>query len=261
MSTSKRAPAAVWGWESPEPRASVGSTNAEALHDPRAGRVVVADHQSAGRGRRGRTWSSPPGTGMAISAVLPPLAPEVLGWVPLVAGLAVRAALRENRWSVDTVLKWPNDVLVEAGPRPGKLAGILAQVADVGTVVVGTGLNVDHDVDQLPVPTATSWRLCRGGAPLQQAARDAFLEDYLRHLARLHDELADGRVEGVRAAYRRACGTLGRPVLLHAAAGDGTSGTALDVGPDGALVIEGPTGRSIHHAGDVEHLRPGPHPG
>lgn len=199
---------------------------------------------------------------MAISAVVPPLAPQVLGWVPLVTGLAVRAALRESRWAVDAVLKWPNDVLVEVGPRPGKLAGILAQVADAGTVVVGTGLNVDHDVDHLPVPTATSWRLCRGGAPLQQAARDAFLEDYLRHLARLHDDLAAGGVDGVRQAYRQACSTLGRPVVVHAAAttGGGTSGTALDVAPDGALVVEGPAGRSLHHAGDVEHLRPGPRP-
>lgn len=258
MSASKRAPASWWGWESPETHASVGSTNVEALQDARPGRVVVADHQSAGQGRRGRTWSSPPGTGLAVSVVVPPLPPEVLGWVPLAAGLAVRAALHESRWPVGTTLKWPNDVLVEGGPRPGKLAGILTQVADDGHVVVGTGLNVDHDADQLPVAGATSWRLVRGGAPLQQAAREDFLADYLRHLARLHDQLAAGAVADVRGAYRQACATLGRPVVVHGAGGEATSGTAVDVSAGGALVVEGPTGRSRHHAGDVEHLRPGP---
>ncbi|WP_131103944.1 biotin--[acetyl-CoA-carboxylase] ligase [Ornithinimicrobium sufpigmenti] len=264
MSTSKWAPVPSgppWGWEQPEAHATVGSTNSEALLDPRPGRVVVADHQSAGQGRRGRTWSSPPGTGMAISAVVPPLPASVVGWVPLAAGLAVRAALRTSRWRLDVTLKWPNDVLVETGARPGKLAGILAQVADGGTIVVGTGLNVDHDVDQLPVPTATSWRLCRGGAPLPDGAREAFLHAYLSHLAHLHDELTAGRVDGVREAYRQACGTLGRPVVVHGAAGTGMTGTAVDVAADGALVLQGPGGRSEHHAGDVEHLRPGPHPG
>lgn len=261
MSTSKRAPAPWWGWEPPEVHATIGSTNTEALTDPRPGRVVVADHQSAGQGRRGRTWSSPPGTGMAISAVVPPLPPPAVGWVPLVAGLAVRSALRGSRWRLDVRLKWPNDVIVEGGARPGKLAGILAQVADGGAVVVGTGLNVDHDADQLPVPGATSWRLCRGGAPLPDGAREAFLQDYLRHLAELHDELAAGRLEGVRETYREACGTLGRPVVVHGAEGVATTGTALDVAADGALVLHGPGGRSEHHAGDVEHLRPGPHPG
>lgn len=261
MNMPQRAPEPRWGWKVPERHETIGSTNAEALLDPRVGRVVVAEHQSAGQGRRGRVWSSPPGTGMAVSAVVPPLPPEVLGWVPLVAGLAVRAALRESRWPVDVVLKWPNDVLVEAGPRPGKLAGVLAQVADAtSAVVVGTGVNVDHDVDQLPVPTATSWRLCRGGAPLPDAAREAFLADYLGHLARLHDELALGRAGQVRAAYLRACSTLGHVVTVHGAAGAGTTGTAVEVAADGALVVEGPAGRSVHHAGDVEHLRPGPGP-
>lgn len=270
MSTSKRAPARSvpscpscpsWGWAQPEVHATVGSTNTEALLDPRPGRVVVADHQSAGQGRRGRTWSSPPGTGMAISAVVPAPPAAVVGWVPLAAGLAVRAALRASRWRLDVTLKWPNDVLVEDGPRPGKLAGILAQVTDGGMIVVGTGLNVDHAADQLPVPSATSWRLCRGGAPLPDGAREAFLHDYLSHLAHLHDELAAGRLDAVREAYRQACGTLGRPVVVHGAGDARTTGTALDVTADGALVLAGAEGRSEHHAGDVEHLRPGPHPG
>lgn len=242
-------------WESPERHPSIDSTNLEAARDPRPGRVVVADHQSAGLGRRGRTWSSPPGTGMAISAVVPGLPPGVAGWLPLAAGLAVVRALAGSRWPVDARLKWPNDVLVTAGPRPGKICGVLAQVAGPDVVVVGTGVNVDHADDQLPVPTATSWRLARGGAPLPDEAGEVFLEDYLRHLAELHDALAAGQVGAVRTAYLDRSATLGADVVVHRPDGGTSRGRAVDLAEDGALVLEGPEGRTVHHAGDVEHLR------
>lgn len=264
-----------WRWAAHEHHVSLGSTNTEALADPRPGRVVVADHQSAGQGRLGRSWSSPAGTGMAISAVVPALSPSVVGWLPLVAGLAVVRALAESRWPVEAALKWPNDVLVplreagrqgedaaaqepvltDAGRGWGKIAGILAQVAPAGTVVVGTGLNVDHTPDQLPVPTATSWRVARGGAPLPEGARQAFLESYLDHLARLHDDLAQGRVAAARTAYLDRCLTVGAEVTLHLPDGTTCAGRAVTVDDDGALVLDGPGGRTTHHAGDVRHAR------
>lgn len=262
MTMRKRGHAPAWRWLEPERHPTIGSTNAEALAGPVPGRVVVADHQSAGRGRQGRTWSSPPGVGMAISAVVPVLPTEVLGWVPLAAGLAVQRALARSRWPVRAELKWPNDVLVpegaRPGARPGKICGILAQVADprdAGAIVVGTGINVDHEVDQLPVPTATSWRLARGGAPLPDQAREVFLQDYLHELAQLHDDLAQGRVGAVRAAYREACATLGAQVAVHLPGGGRATGAAVDVDEQGALVVAGATGRAAHAAGDVEHLR------
>jgi BirA family transcriptional regulator, biotin operon repressor / biotin---[acetyl-CoA-carboxylase] ligase len=256
-------------WAAPEWHASIGSTNAEALTDPRPGRVVVADHQSAGIGRRGRRWESPAGTGLAISAVVPAVDQDLMGWVPLAAGLALVEALTGSRWRVDAALKWPNDVLVplrevgaaqapvlEAdGRRWGKVSGILAQVAGDGAIVVGTGVNVDHEPDQLPVPTATSWRLARGGAPLPDAAREALLAAYLERLAAWHEALLQQQGRGVRAAYLRRCLTLGRPVVVHRPDGGTTTGTAVDVDGSGALVLLGPQGRTVHHAGDVEHLR------
>lgn len=257
-------------WAAPERHESVGSTNSVALADPRPGRVVVAEHQTAGIGRRGRRWDSPPGTGMAISAVVPAVPQEVMGWVPLAAGLALVEALADSRWPVDATLKWPNDVLVplrdavgtgqapvlETGGRAwGKVAGVLAQVASTGDVVVGTGVNVDHTLDQLPVPTATSWRLARGGAPLPDGAREALLTAYLEHLATWHDALREGRPGPVRAAYLRSCATLGRSVLVHRPDGGTTRGTAVDVEDSGALLVDGPDGRTLHHAGDVEHAR------
>lgn len=258
-------------WAVPERHETVGSTNVEALAAPRPGRVVVADHQSAGQGRLGRGWQSPPGTGMAISAVVPPVPSAVLGWVPLAAGLALARALGESRWPVTAALKWPNDVLVPVGPahpgvvleadglRWGKVAGVLCQVADTGAVVVGTGVNVDHTVDQLPVPTATSWRLARAPgtpAPLPVEAREDLLTAYLGHLADACEDLLRGDAEAVRAAYLRVCLTVGRPVRLHLPGGDALAGTAVGLGADGALLLDGPAGRTAHPAGDVEHLRP-----
>lgn len=262
MTTMRRARDREWRWEPPEHHATLDSTNTRALQDPRPGRVVVADHQSAGQGRRGRTWSSPPGTGMAITAVVPALPPAVVGWVPLCAGLAVARALAGSRWPVEAVLKWPNDVLLQ-GPRPGKVCGVLAQVAapgaapgtGPGAVVVGAGLNVDHEEDQLPVPTATSWRLARGGAPLPERARTDLLADYLRELAALHDRLADGGVEQVRAAYLRRCSTVGQQVVVHRPGGGRSTGLATGVDEDGALLVRDAGGTAAHHAGDVEHVR------
>ncbi|GAA5160892.1 biotin--[acetyl-CoA-carboxylase] ligase [Ornithinimicrobium tianjinense] len=256
-------------WASPEHHESVGSTNVEALAGPRPGRVVVADHQSAGQGRLGRTWESPPRTGMAISAVVPALPSATLGWLPLAAGLALALALEESRWPVSASLKWPNDVLVplrdggsavlEAdGVRWGKVAGVLCQVATNGSIVVGTGVNVDHTPDQLPVPTATSWRLARAQgtpAPLPAGAREELLTAYLSHLADAHGRLAEGEVAAVRGAYLQRCLTLGRPVRLHLPTGGTLEGTAVDLDADGALVLEDARGRTVHRAGDVEHVR------
>lgn len=258
-------------WEAPEHHASVGSTNAEALADPRPGRVVVAAHQTAGRGRLDRAWVSPPGTGMAISAVVPAVPAAAAGWLPLAAGLALVQALAGSRWPVAAGLKWPNDVLVPLaggsgtavldvdGVRWGKVAGVLCQVAPGGAVVVGTGLNVDHTPDQLPVPTATSWRLSRGGdggPPLPTQAREELLASYLDHLASLHALLARGAPEPVRAAYLQRSLTVGRPVTVERPDGSTARGTAAGVDGDGALVLTGSGGRSSHRAGDVRHATP-----
>lgn len=243
-------------WATPEHHESLGSTNVAALADPRPGRVVVADHQSAGQGRRGRAWSSPPGTCLAVSAVVPAVPAGVSGWLPLAAGVAVVDALDASRWPVHAVLKWPNDVLLEAGPAPGKLCGVLVQVADTGALVVGVGVNVDHDRDQLPVPTATSWRLARGGAPLPEGARDGFLQAYLHRLRELHASLGRGESGPVRTAYLARCATLGRAVVVHRPDGAAVRGEAVGLDEGGALLVREPGGAvGVHHAGDVEHLR------
>ena len=127
-------------WAEPEHHESIGSTNTEAMGDPRPGRVVVADHQSAGRGRLGRSWHSPPGSGMAISAVVPTVPTAVLGWLPLAAGLALAEALaRHGRGEVGPA------AVVDALRDARLLIPLVARLGEEG--VGETGLKVDKSAE------------------------------------------------------------------------------------------------------------------
>lgn len=214
---------------------STTSTNGVVAERARAGEAaglcLVAEHQTAGRGRLDRTWLSPPRAGLTFSVLLRPAMPE-LGWVPLLAGLAVVRALREQA-ELDAVLKWPNDVLV--GDR--KLAGLLAQAID-GAVVVGIGLNVTTHRDELPDERATSLAL-EGAATTD---RDTVLRAVLRAMS---------FTEPDRDAYRASCATLGRQVQVHLPGGEVVTGLAEDVDEHGRLVVDG----TPYAAGDVVHLR------
>jgi BirA family biotin operon repressor/biotin-[acetyl-CoA-carboxylase] ligase len=143
-------------WRDVEYHATIGSTNARAAMVGEPWRVVVADHQSQGRGRLARSWEAPPGTSVAVSATVP-LPPEGAAWLPLLAGLSVAEAVTAAT-GLDAHLKWPNDVLLP-GDGDRKVCGVLCEVVTgVGpaVVVVGAGVNVDQSRDQLPVDTATS---------------------------------------------------------------------------------------------------------
>ena len=143
-----------------------GSTNADLLARAAAGEdidgaVLIAESQTAGRGRHGRSWSTPPGSQIALSAGVGvgAVPSEAWGWLPLLTGVAVVDAVAEVA-GVTAGLKWPNDVLVGTG----KLAGILAEVAaPAPVVVVGLGLNVT----EAPDPVATSLALL--GAAVDRA--------------------------------------------------------------------------------------------
>ena len=223
-----------------------GSTNALVAERARAGEpsglVLVAEEQTAGRGRLDRTWVSPPAAGLTFSVLLrPPAEPEQLGWLPLWGGLAVARAVREQA-GVDAVLKWPNDVLV--GGR--KVAGLLAEAVTGpgGTaVVLGIGLNVTTRAEELPAPT--------GVAPtslLLEAAATTDRETLLKAILRsLTGTIGDRDV----TAYRQACATLGRWVRIELPGGQAVEGTAEAVDDQGRLVVDG----TAFAAGDVVHLR------
>jgi BirA family transcriptional regulator, biotin operon repressor / biotin---[acetyl-CoA-carboxylase] ligase len=218
------------GW-TVEHVAETGSTNADLLATAgwRPDRsVLVTDHQTAGRGRLDRRWDAPPGANLLVSLLFHRV-PRDPGELTRRVGLAAVDACREAAGIV-AVLKWPNDVLVD----DRKLAGILAQRSAAGAVVVGLGLNVRWAPDGAA-------RLGAAVAPL----------DVLHALLDAYDRLPDD----VGDRYRRTLATLGRTVRIELT--DGTlAGTALDVEPDGRLVVLDQCG--VTHrvdVGDVIHLR------
>ena len=223
-----------------------GSTNAvvaeRALAGEPAGLVVVAEAQTAGRGRLDRSWVSPPRAGLTLSVLVrPDLPPVHWPWLPLLAGLAVSTALREQA-ELDAVLKWPNDVLVD----DRKLCGVLAEVPEPGAAVLGIGLNVTTRPHELPDtgPTPPTSVAVAGGSTTD---RDTLLRAVLRSLGAV---LAD--VGAARAAYRDRCSTLGRRVRLQLPGDTSVEGVAEEVDDVGRLVVGG----RAYGAGDVVHLRP-----
>lgn len=231
--------------------AHTGSTNADLVAAIRGGdacphlAVLVTKDQRGGRGRLDRRWTTPAGSALAASVALrvSGIPAERRGWIPLAAGVAMAGAAGEQTPGRVGV-KWPNDVLV--GGR--KLCGILAEVADADTVVVGSGVNTRMTAEQRPVETATSFAI--EGVEVDE---DRLLADYLRRLGELVVRLERG---SVRDAVLGACVTIGQRVTAHLPDGGAITGTAVDLDEEGRLVID--AGERVAVAsGDIVHLRPG----
>jgi len=234
--------------------AQTGSTNADVAAAARAGAseglVVVADLQTAGRGRAGRSWQAPLRSGLALSVLLRPTSPqESWGWLPLLAGLAVAGPVADLS-GLQVGLKWPNDVLV--GER--KLAGLLAEVVD-GAVVLGVGLNVSVREDELPVPTATSLAVEGSEVVDREPVLRAVLRDLDRRYRSFEEYRGDARAAGLHDAYRSVCTTIGRAVRVMLPGDRVIEGEAVDVDSAGRLVVRTATGTEALAAGDVVHVR------
>ncbi|MGW3914987.1 biotin--[acetyl-CoA-carboxylase] ligase [Streptomyces sp. NPDC005070] len=222
------------------------------------GAVLVAEEQNAGRGRLDRRWSAPARSGLFFSVVLKPAGVPVerWGWLPLLTGVAVAAALSRSA-GVDTALKWPNDLLVTVDGEERKAGGILAERAGSDAVVVGIGVNVSLRADELPVPGAGS--LAMAGATTTD--RDTVLRAVLRSLeqwyVRWRDAGGDPVASGLQETYAAGCATLGRSVRAELPGGRAIVGEAVALDGDGRLVIATADGvREPVGAGDVVHLRP-----
>jgi BirA family transcriptional regulator, biotin operon repressor / biotin---[acetyl-CoA-carboxylase] ligase len=251
-------------WRAIEVTEVTGSTNADVLALAAGGApeglVLAAEQQSAGRGRMGRAWVAPPRAALTFSLLLRPQAvPRARhGWLPLLAGLATAEAVRAVT-PVDARLKWPNDVLVGAA----KLGGILTE-ATAGAVVVGIGLNVSTEPDELPPPgprpsgslAATSLRIAASPGPDRGVLLAAILTGFERRYRAWTRAFGDPERSGLGADYTGLCSTIGQRVRVELPGGGLLTGLATGIDPDGRLVVRAGSGadRPVA-AGDVVHLR------
>jgi BirA family transcriptional regulator, biotin operon repressor / biotin---[acetyl-CoA-carboxylase] ligase len=242
---------------------STGSTNADLVAlategKAEEGAVLVAEEQTAGRGRLDRQWTAPARSGLFFSVLLKPTDVPVSrwGWLPLLTGVAVATGLSRAA-GVDTALKWPNDLLVTVGGEERKAGGILAERAGNDGVVMGVGINVTLREDELPVPQAGSLAL----AGAVSTDRDPLLRAVLRALedwyGRWRAAAGDPVVSGLQETYAAGCATLGRVVRAELPGDRSIVGEAVAIDGDGRLVLATEDGmQEPVGAGDIVHLRP-----
>jgi BirA family biotin operon repressor/biotin-[acetyl-CoA-carboxylase] ligase len=212
--------------------------------------VLLTDDQTAGRGRLDRSWVTPAGSALAISVLLRelPSSPEALGWIPLIAGVAMAQAVATQLPGHDVGVKWPNDVVVDGR----KICGILAESTE-GAIVVGAGINTVMTEGQLPVPSATSFAVLG-----ERADADPLVAAYVGRLGDLVSSLVmwgDAARSGVHAAVSAQCASLGREVDVSLPDGTVLHGTALRLEPDGRLCVRSDGVEHLIAAGDVVHAR------
>lgn len=246
------------GWREVLVVEETASTNTDLAQRARAGvapgLVLVAEHQTGGRGRRARAWTSPPRSGLTLSLLVEPagVPAERWPWITLLAGVAVVEGVRRVT-DVAATLKWPNDVMVD----DRKLAGILSERIETpaaSLAVVGVGLNVTLRRDELPAPEATSLLL--------EHAKTTDRTVVMREVLRVFDRLLRAWVSeggdpqaGLAESYARRCSTLGRQVRAALPSGESLVGEAVRVDASGRLLVRTQQGEQAVGAGDVVHVR------
>ena len=211
--------------------------------DDPEGAIATTDHQTAGRGRRGRDWVEAPGTAVLVSVLLRPPPERVAPQLSLVGGLAAAMAA-EDALGLAAQIKWPNDVMVDRR----KVAGVLAEARD-GVVVLGSGINVNQTREQLPLDArvpAASLRTVAG----REHDRERVLESLLAHLDRLYGAWREGGLDAVYDDLGARDFLRGRRVSV-----DGVSGVAQMILRDGRLAVEAGSGVIEVESGEVAFER------
>lgn len=210
--------------------------------------IVIADEQTAGRGRGGKPWLAPPGRALLFSIVLrtngPLASDDAPGAIPLRVGLAAARAI-DRTAATATRIKWPNDLQLEYVGAGAKVAGILCEgslaTRTGGYIVAGIGINVSQTIEQLPHADdqpATSIALATG----REVDRGALATAIVAELSELEDRITAplGTLELDELAVRDS-------LRGHLLTVDGEpAGEAVGITPDGALIIRGHDGRTIH---------------
>lgn len=213
------------------------------------GLAIGADEQTAGRGRRGRSWSSPAGAGLYLSFVLrPALDPaggvRLLSLITLAAGVAVHDAITRAT-GLRTELKWPNDVGV--GRR--KVAGLLAEGIAIGTadqaVVLGVGVNVLRASYPREIEDRATSLETELGRPID---RTTLLDDLLAAVPARYGQLRDGDADGILRAWRAAAPRASGATVEW---GEGRKGVTAGIDESGALLVKTSTGVERIVAGEL----------
>ncbi|MEY2675687.1 MAG: hypothetical protein RL102_953 [Actinomycetota bacterium] len=231
--------------------------------------VRVAGFQNAGRGRSGRQWLAPAGSSLFVSVLLrprPAMQPDAYGWLPLIAGLAMRNAVAElaaaSGRELQVAVKWPNDVLIaeaDAAEFGGhrKVSGVLSELLpDLSGVVIGAGLNLTQTAEQLPIESATS--LARNGVAVD---RETALAAYLNQLKGLYGVFVaaggDAVASGLRDQIAANCASVGRRVRTILPGDVERLGAAKGIDSQGRLIVlfDGDSAPTAVAAGDIVHLR------
>ncbi|PQZ91136.1 biotin--[acetyl-CoA-carboxylase] ligase [Arthrobacter sp. MYb227] len=247
---------------------STGSTNDDLVQRAKNGSlanlsVESTEHQQAGHGRLGRGWETPARSSLAISIFFrPPAHFDAAGlpWLSMLCASAMVQTLKEEA-GISAGIKWPNDVVAHGA----KLCGVLAQLVPTEEgfgVIVGAGLNVNQEQNELPVSTAASLHTLKATT----TNRTTIFAGYLQRVRSLFEQfaIAHGKAntplgntnESLRALVAKNMFSLGHAVDAHLPDGSILTGTAIDLGQDGSLILRATTGE-IHNvlAGDVFHLR------
>ena len=244
-----------------EVAASLPSTMARAAELAAAGApegaTVLAEEQTRGRGRLGRAWVAPPGSSLLLSVVLrPALAREAVWLTVAAAGVALAEAVDAVAPAAAPAgLKWPNDLLLHGRKAAGLLAEARLEGDRLAAVLLGMGVNVAQAEADFPAAVAaraTSVSLA-AGAPVDRAA---LLAAWAGRFLAAYRSLGAGHPGPVLAAYRRRLVTVGRRVRADRLGAAPVVGTAVDLTPSGALVVQTDAGARVEVlAGDVHHLR------
>ena len=212
------------------------STQMDLVENFRFGQVLIAEFQSAGRGRLDRKFVVPSHKGLTFSFALK--FDHDFGWIPLITGLAVSDAINTYLSTERVEIKWPNDLLIDGD----KVAGILSEKVKDG-VVVGIGINIFQKKEELPIPNAISLSM------IAEVDREELLILILKKLGEVFSNIEN--FESAKHEYRERCGTIGRVVEASLPNGESIEDQAIGIGIDGSLLLRS---REITVA-DIVHLR------
>lgn len=200
------------------------------------GTVVTSDEQTRGKGRLGRVWHSPPGTGIYVSILLrPPFPPEKAPAISIMTALALADAIGVYLPN-DVRIKWPNDVWIGGRKVAGILTELSAEKGKIDYIVVGTGINVNHGVGNFPEelrPIATSVRR----ALKRKVSRVELLQNFLRNFESEYERYVKHGLKKSHARVRRYSALIGQPITIRTGNHE-VAGMAVDIDVDGRLIIE-----------------------